>query len=283
VTARVPLLAAALVLGLAMATNAADASVLTVSDTLAEAPSVPALARDAAREPAPVANAPLAGAPRAGWLSRRNLALGAATVGALAIAFHNDSWIAEEAAESRSPGEHRLARAAEPLGSVAIVFPTLAAAWIGAHVLGRTDEAAGVGRVAVDVAAAGAVTLALKEVVGRARPIETGLDSDVLRPFSGRASFPSGHAAVSFALATAVRDEMGARWTSWVLLPAAGLVGWSRVHDREHWTSDVIAGAALGAWTAHLTDRAQREGRLPIRLGFMPVGGAPGVGISLGR
>ena len=47
-------------------------------------------------------------------------------------------------------------------------------------------------------------------------------------------------------------------WVPWVAYPIASLVGWSRVQDDEHWASDVVAGAALGLWTARKTEEALR-------------------------
>jgi membrane-associated phospholipid phosphatase len=44
----------------------------------------------------------------------------------------------------------------------------------------------------------------------------------------------------------------------------AGLVGWSRLRDGEHWSSDVVAGAALGFWTARkAVDFARRRIHTP--------------------
>jgi hypothetical protein len=51
-----------------------------------------------------------------------------------------------------------------------------------------------------------------------------------------------------------VDRETSGRWVPWGVYPAAALVGWSRVHDDQHWTSDVVAGAAVGGWLAWKTE-----------------------------
>lgn len=64
-------------------------------------------------------------------------------------------------------------------------------------------------------------------------------------------SFPSGHAASAAAFTTGVAIEhpgFGA-----ALAPVAAAVGYSRVHVGVHHTSDVVAGAALGAGIAMAT------------------------------
>ena len=101
------------------------------------------------------------------------------------------------------------------------------------------------------------------------------MEADPYQPFSGHASFPSGHSSLAFATATALDRETEAGWVPWVVYPIAGLVAWSRVHDDKHWTSDVVAGAALGAWTAAKThdvlrERDRRAGRLGLWLGSGP-------------
>jgi membrane-associated phospholipid phosphatase len=77
--------------------------------------------------------------------------------------------------------------------------------------------------------------LVIKEAVGQARPTDSLNDSDDLRPFRGDRSFPSGHAALAFTLASAVSHETHAQWLSSALYPVAAAVAWSRVHDNEPW------------------------------------------------
>jgi hypothetical protein len=63
---------------------------------------------------------------------------------------------------------------------------------------------------------------------------------------SNRQSFPSGHAAVSFATATVIERHLG--WRKSVLGYAiASYVAASRLHDNRHYLSDVIFGAGVGA------------------------------------
>lgn len=83
-----------------------------------------------------------------------------------------------------------------------------------------------------------AVNVGLKGIVRRPRP--------VLQARSGRefrtTSFPSGHAASSFAAAT----FLGRGGQRAPLLAAAGVVTASRVVIGVHHLSDVVAGAAVG-------------------------------------
>jgi len=69
-------------------------------------------------------------------------------------------------------------------------------------------------------------------------------------PFTTRyTSFPSGHTTTAFAVASVI--AMGYNNKTWVVVSSytiAGLVGISRIHDGDHWGSDVIAGAALGSF-----------------------------------
>jgi membrane-associated phospholipid phosphatase len=82
----------------------------------------------------------------------------------------------------------------------------------------------------------------VKQVVGRERPRLKGLDPTGKLP--GSLSFPSAHAATSFAgaaligaLAPPLRPGLYA---------AAGLMAFSRPYLGLHYPSDVVAGAALG-------------------------------------
>ena len=201
-----------------------------------------------------------ASAPAPSLLTRRNLLYAALSAGALIGTAANDLALRTEAVESRSRGEDRLAQIAQPFGNVAVVAPALAAAWCGARLARSPGLEGAIDRVAFSVGAAGASSLLLKEVAGRPRPYQSPTDSDDLLPFSGHDSFPSGHAAVAFALAGAISRESPARWVPWVAYPVAALVGWSRVHDDRHWASDVVAGAGIGFWAARKV-----ESRLRLR------------------
>ena len=60
-------------------------------------------------------------------------------------------------------------------------------------------------------------------------------------------SFPSGHAAAAFSIATVFAHRYRwHRWVPWVAYGAAGAISFSRVTTQAHFPSDVFLGAALG-------------------------------------
>ena len=62
---------------------------------------------------------------------------------------------------------------------------------------------------------------------------------------SNHQSFPSGHAAITFAAATVIERHLG--WKKSLLgYGIASYVAMSRIHDNRHYLSDVIFGAAVG-------------------------------------
>jgi membrane-associated phospholipid phosphatase len=83
------------------------------------------------------------------------------------------------------------------------------------------------------------------------------------RPNGESHSLPSGHASASFATAMVLQDHYG--WK--VGLPAflaAGYTAASRVVDNQHWTSDVVFGAAVGVACARTVTIKFRESRVSI-------------------
>ena len=94
-----------------------------------------------------------------------------------------------------------------------------------------------------EIFAMGAVFV-VRQVVGRARP-DQGKGTSHFSPFSGDDSFPSGHAAASFATAAVFAD----RFEQPVPVIAYGLasaVALARIYTDKHFTSDVVAGSVLG-------------------------------------
>src|SRR5437867_2258912 len=63
---------------------------------------------------------------------------------------------------------------------------------------------------------------------------------------SNHQSFPSGHAAVTFASATVIERHLGWR-NSIIGYTIASYVAASRLHDNRHYLSDVVFGAAVGS------------------------------------
>lgn len=68
---------------------------------------------------------------------------------------------------------------------------------------------------------------------------------DETRPNGGHYSFPSGHTSASFSCAEFLRRRYGWRFGLPAYL-AAIFVGYSRVESKNHYTHDVLAGAAIG-------------------------------------
>ncbi len=105
-------------------------------------------------------------------------------------------------------------------------------------------------RPAVVVTVAAAVWLAdlaafgIKEATGRPRPFVDSPDPEPLILGVVSDSFPSGHAATSFAGAVTLARFLPGRWP--VLLALAVGIAFSRVYVGVHYPVDVLGGALLG-------------------------------------
>jgi membrane-associated phospholipid phosphatase len=190
---------------------------------------------------------------------RGDLAFAAGVTLATAVAWHNDLPWSRHVAAHDTPAQVRLANFVQPLGQP-VAIGAGALAWGVAWWVGRPGLMHAAQRADLAMLAAGATTIAIKEAVGRERPDESPGDATVFHPFTSHDAFPSGHATLAFAAATVLDRETRARWVPMVAYPAAGLVAWSRLHDRRHWTSDVLAGAAIGFGVAWKTEDALRAG-----------------------
>jgi membrane-associated phospholipid phosphatase len=99
--------------------------------------------------------------------------------------------------------------------------------------------------IMASIGLASLITGILKDAIGRLRPPLGMTDLSALVSLPSSSSFPSGHAATSFAAAVALS----------VLVPRlrvpaltlAALVALSRVYLGVHFWVDILAGAALGA------------------------------------
>lgn len=97
------------------------------------------------------------------------------------------------------------------------------------------------------------VDLVIKAITRRKRPsdVPAGSFNDTFfsggkSPFKG-SSFPSGHAAGVFSVATVVASRYHKhRWVPWVMYGFASAISFSRVTSSSHFPSDVFLGAALG-------------------------------------
>jgi membrane-associated phospholipid phosphatase len=110
----------------------------------------------------------------------------------------------------------------------------------------------------------------LKLSVGRTRP-----------DGSNRLSFPSGHTANAFAIATVTEHYYGRR-AGIAAYTAAGLIGVSRMERNKHHVSDVLAGAALGWISARTVIRGNGDPLRRRELSLAPVAAPSGAGMGLG-
>lgn len=98
------------------------------------------------------------------------------------------------------------------------------------------------------------VDLAVKAITRRKRPSDVAPGAPFndtffaggKSPFKG-SSFPSGHAAGAFAVATVIATRYHRhRWVPWAVYGFATAISFSRITTSAHFPSDVFLGAALG-------------------------------------
>jgi hypothetical protein len=116
--------------------------------------------------------------------------------------------------------------------------PAQIALSMGTYAFGRWRDQPKVAHLGMDLVQAQILTEMIVE------PIKWSTQR--LRPDgSNSLSFPSGHAAITFATATVIERHLG--WRKAILgYGIASYVAVSRLHDNRHWLSDVVFGAAVG-------------------------------------
>lgn len=124
---------------------------------------------------------------------------------------------------------------------------------------------------------------ALKYIVRRQRPDAT---TDPNHWFGGGTSFPSEHVTAAFAIGTVLAESGNPefRWVRRVIGYGVGFgTAYLRMKHNAHWLSDTVAGAALGAATAHFVmDRsAQRQEAENTEVSVVPVQGGMMLAFSM--
>ena len=178
------------------------------------------------------------------WRSRewRRFGEGAALVVAVGVA---DKQIEDAFQRNRSSATDSFSRRITPWGGHRALEAS--AALIAAGYFSHHPNVLGAGRDSLEAElwAAGVVTPLIKFALGRARPnADQGTYS--FHPLSSHDSFPSGHATNAFAAATAIAGHYDNWVVPTIVYTVATGVAMSRVNDRVHWPSDVVAGALIG-------------------------------------
>ena len=191
--------------------------------------------------------------------SKENL-MWAGVGGGLALAVHpaddniNRKLVNNSTADKFfKPGEV-LGELATLLGSSSVVYA-----------VGRIKDEPKVSHVGMDLiqslVISEALTQTLKRTTRRERP-----------DHSGKNSFPSGHAADTFAFATALERHLGWRYA----VPAyvfASYVAISRLPANRHWLSDAVFGASVGI-IAGRTVTSREAHPFPVAVTYVPGGAA---------
>jgi len=83
-------------------------------------------------------------------------------------------------------------------------------------------------------------------MAGRQRPDVGNGNGDFWKNHNINTSFPGGHAMFTFAMATVLSHEYRQKWVQALAYSAATIVTVTRFTARDHWSSDMFVGAALG-------------------------------------
>ena len=181
--------------------------------------------------------------------------------GGLALAVHpfddnvNEYLVGNDTAEKIFKTGEILGELGTLLGSASVVYA-----------VGRIKDAPKVSHLGMDLiealAMSEALTQTLKYTTRRERP-----------DHSSKNSFPSGHAADTFAFATALERHLNWKYS----IPAyvfSSYVALSRLPANRHWLSDAVFGSAVGIIAGRTVTSHEAERPYPVAVAIMPGGAA---------
>jgi hypothetical protein len=134
------------------------------------------------------------------------------------------------------------------------------------------------------LATASLLVWTIKVIAGRARPY-TGESSGSYHLFTLESdfwSFPTGHAAAAFSVATTIALQTRGVLIDIAAYGLATMAGLARIHDNKHWASDVFIGSALGYFVARKIVDLNRPGKKTnVSLEFQCFGGRQALTLGL--
>jgi membrane-associated phospholipid phosphatase len=209
-------------------------------------------------------------------LTSRSALYAAAGGGVLLLAAKHDQEVTADLSSFAPEPADLLVRVIEEFGNEHAVRPVAGVIFIGTLFTSneRLQDAAFTSLEAVVFA--GLMTNGLKSAFGRARPWQE-VGALTFKPFSGNTSFPSGHATTAFAFVTPWLLYYPNALTPGLLILGAG-TAFSRLMTNNHWFTDVVAGSAIGFFTAYFL--VQRHERNTRRLVVAPSLGLHHVGMT---
>jgi membrane-associated phospholipid phosphatase len=149
-------------------------------------------------------------------------------------------------------------------GAILGEVPTLLGSASVVYAIGRIGDHPKVSHLGMDLIEAivmsEAITVPLKYAAMRERP-----------DGSNHLSFPSGHAADTFAFATALERHLNWRYS----VPAyifASYVAVSRLVADKHWLSDVVFGSSVGIIAGRTVTSHEAERPFPVAVTIIPGG-----------
>ncbi|MDQ6871629.1 MAG: phosphatase PAP2 family protein [Gemmatimonadota bacterium] len=198
------------------------------------------------------------------WVTKRDAVAGALAILATVAIAPLDGRAARELQEQQFQRSDDLQQTARQLAFAGGPGPFLVGAGLfAAGRLSRMPRVADAGlHMTEAVILAASFTGLGKGIFGRALPnvnVNNPDDFQFFRGFHEKngpfVSFPSGHAAASFAVAAVVTGEFDqwypgqARLVGPIAYGGAALVGLARMYQNVHWASDLPLAAAIGTWS----------------------------------
>jgi len=177
-----------------------------------------------------------------------------------------DPEVRELALREHSRSLDHLSESVNPLGTARVLVPALALSYVTARLTHDGSLSVGTVNTAVAYAAADLVESVLKPIIGRERPHVEG-NSRRFHPFTTKGdwhSFPSAHVAHIASIAEAILAQTHSTPISVISGTVVAVVGWDRLYEDQHWSSDVVATIALSSSVSRATVRwLQRRNRSP--------------------
>lgn len=206
--------------------------------------------------------------------------------GGTSALFLADKEIRNFAQKNQNSVASGFAEVGNAIGEPMYIFPAVGAAYL----YGTIADDSKLRRVSMlsleSLTISGAITMGLKTVGGRHRPLTGALPMRWHGPSNGKDydSFSSGHTSNAFAVATVVAHEYKhKKYVGAAAYSLATLTALARIYDNKHWASDTFFGAALGHFVSkailsyHKEDKSKGSKRVTI----MPQVGKEMTGVTV--